>query len=89
MVLAAAGVLDDRPAITHHGVIDELREYGANVTDARVVDDGDVLTAGGVTAGIDLALHLVERIVGAELTERVAWEMEHERSEDIHRSDRD
>jgi hypothetical protein len=44
--------------MTHHGAVEELRETGADVVDARVVDDGDVLTAGGITTGIDLALWL-------------------------------
>ena len=47
--------------------------------DARVVDDGDVLTAGGVMSGIDLALHLVERELGAEAADKVAHEIEHDR----------
>jgi len=87
MIVARAGLLDGRRAITHHGAIDELRESGAEVVDARVVDDGDVLTAGGVTAGIDLALYLIERIGGREVATTVAREMEYERSEDVYRAD--
>jgi transcriptional regulator GlxA family with amidase domain len=49
------------------------------VIDARVVDDGDVVTAGGVTSGLDLALHLVERELGAEAAESVARDLEHDR----------
>ena len=64
MLLAAAGLLDGRPAITHHLAIDDLRAAGARVVHARVVDDGDIVTAGGVTSGLDLALHLVERHFG-------------------------
>jgi len=64
MVLAAAGITTGRRATTHHLALDELRESGADVVDARVVDDGDVLTAGGVTSGIDLALWIVERHAG-------------------------
>ena len=89
MILAAAGILDGRPAITHQGAIDDLHEYGADVIDTRVVDGGDVLTAGGVTAGIDLTLYLVERITGTEIAEQVAQEMEYERSADIYRTDRE
>ena len=79
MLLVAAGLLSDRPATAHHSVLDQLAEAGARVVDARVVDDGDVLTAGGVTSGIDLALHLVERQLGVEAADRVAREIEHER----------
>ena len=86
MIVAATGLLDGRPAITHHGAIDDLRERGADVIDARVVDDGDLLTAGGVTSGIDLALYLVERIAGEELTNEVAREMEYERAADVYRA---
>jgi transcriptional regulator GlxA family with amidase domain len=64
MLLARAGLLDGRPAVTHRGAIGDLRDSGGEVVDARVVDDGDVLTAGGVTSGLDLGLRLVARIGG-------------------------
>ena len=83
MVLAAAGVLDGRSAVTHHGAMGDLRETEAEAVDARVVDDGDVVTAGGITSGIDCALWLVEREYGADLAERVAATMEYERRSDI------
>lgn len=83
MVLAAAGLTDGRPAVTHHGAIDDLRESGAAVQEARVVDDGDIVTAGGITAGIDLALHLLERLVGADVAESVADTMEYERRGEV------
>ncbi|MFD1512943.1 DJ-1/PfpI family protein [Halomarina rubra] len=79
MVLAHAGVLDGRPAVTHRGALDDLREFDVEVREERVVDDGDVVTAGGVTSGIDLALHLVERFAGADVAEQVTTEMEWER----------
>jgi transcriptional regulator GlxA family with amidase domain len=84
MLLAAAGITDGRPAITHHGAIEALRESGADVhEDARVVDDGDLLTAGGVTSGIDLALHVAERHRGRDVAQAVAREMEHRRDERV------
>src|SRR4051812_12703307 len=80
MLLASAGLLAGRPAVTHHVALDELEEAGADVQrDARVVDDGDILTAGGVTSGIDLALWIVERERGAEAADAVAREIEHTR----------
>jgi transcriptional regulator GlxA family with amidase domain len=79
MLLAAAGITDGRPATTHHSAIADLRASGAHVVDARVVDDGDVMTAGGVTSGIDLALWIVEQAAGAEVADRVAAEIEYER----------
>ncbi len=83
-ILAAAGLLDGREASTHHRAREELRERGVEIVDARVVDDGDVLSAGGVTAGIDLALWLVERSFGAALADAIAREMEHERRGPLH-----
>ncbi len=79
MVLAAAGVLEGRPAVTHAAAIEQLPEYGATIERRRVVDDGDVVTCGGVTSGLDLALHLAERFFGADIAAQVATEMEHDR----------
>lgn len=84
MVLVEAGLLDGRPAITHHDAIADLEAH-ADVIDARVVDDGDVLTCGGVTSGLDLALWYLEREFGDEVAERTAREMEHERRGTVHR----
>jgi transcriptional regulator GlxA family with amidase domain len=88
MLLAVAGLTKGRPAVTHHSALDGLRASGAEVIDARVVDDGDLLTAGGVTSGIDLALWIVEREAGPELAEAVAREMEHERRGPVWRPSR-
>ncbi|WP_152041567.1 DJ-1/PfpI family protein [Salinigranum salinum] len=79
MLLAEAGVLDGRPAVTHAGALDDLRATRAEVVDARVVDDGDVLTAGGITSGLDLALHLVSRLCGGDVADRVTTELEYDR----------
>jgi transcriptional regulator GlxA family with amidase domain len=79
MLLAAAGLTKGRPAITHHSAVEDLRATGAIVIKARVVDDGDIVTAGGVTSGLDLALWLVERYFGSPLADGVARAMEHER----------
>lgn len=84
MILARAGILDGRPAVTHGGALDDLRETAVNVVEARVVDDGDVLTAGGVTSGLDLAFHLVEREFGEEIAETVSTEMEYEPRGAVH-----
>jgi transcriptional regulator GlxA family with amidase domain len=64
--VCTGGMLRGRPAITHQAALYDLATAGAQVhADARVVDDGDLLTAGGVTAAIDLALHVVRRERGA------------------------
>jgi len=77
MLLAATGIVSGRRATTHHLAIDDLRAAGAEVVEARFVDDGDVVSAGGVTSGLDLALHLVERFADAGIRERVAAEIEY------------
>ncbi|MGW6129980.1 DJ-1/PfpI family protein [Cellulomonas sp. NPDC055163] len=65
LVYAAAGLLSGRPATTHWGALDELAQVDPTVlidAEARFVDDGDVVTSAGVSAGIDMALHLVARL---------------------------
>ncbi|HCI79068.1 MAG TPA: AraC family transcriptional regulator [Ktedonobacter sp.] len=79
MLLATAGLLRNRNATTHHNAIVELKELGAHLQDARVVDDGDILTSGGVTSGIDLALWLVERYYGARIAIAIERNLEYER----------
>ena len=78
LIAAEGGLLEGRPATTHKSAKDDLADYGVDVRDDRFVDDGDVLTAGGVTSGIDLALHLVERECSAEVAQKVAEEIEYE-----------
>ena len=80
LLIAAAGVTEGRPATTHHDAIEDLRATGAEIVDARVVDDGDVITCGGVTSGIDLALALVERAAGREVADAVARDIEYSRA---------
>jgi transcriptional regulator GlxA family with amidase domain len=79
MLLARAGLLDGRPAVTHHGALEDMRGTEANVVQARVVDAGDVLTAGGVSSGLDLALYLLEREFGSALAVTVENYLEYER----------
>lgn len=79
MLAAAAGITTGRPATSHHGALADLRESGAQIVEARVVDDGDLVSAGGVTSGLDLALWLVERFFGAEIERSVERTLEYER----------
>jgi transcriptional regulator GlxA family with amidase domain len=73
MLLAAAGLTTGRPAVTHSSALDDLAASGALVRpEERVVDDGDLVTAGGVTSGIDLALHLLAREFGVDTASAVA-----------------
>jgi transcriptional regulator GlxA family with amidase domain len=83
MLLSAAGITRGRPATTHHVALEALRGEGARIMDARVVDDGDLITAGGVTAGIDLALWFVERYFGRALADGIARQLEHARTSSV------
>ncbi len=75
MLLAEAGLLTGRRAITHHSAIEDLRAAGAEIVDgARYVDDGDVLTSAGVTSGIDMALYLAGDAAEAVATE-IEWNL--------------
>lgn len=74
LVYAAAGLLADRPATTHWGAVHELEALDPSVaidTTARFVDDGDMVTSAGISAGIDMALHLVARLSSVERAQEV------------------
>jgi transcriptional regulator GlxA family with amidase domain len=74
LVYAAAGLLNGRPATTYWGAVDQLRALDSSVTvleQERWVDDGDLITSAGVSAGIDMALHLVARLAGVERAREV------------------
>jgi len=75
LLLGAAGHLRGLRATTHHTRLERLRPFAGEVVEARVVDEGRVITAGGVAAGIDLGLHLVRRFWGAAAGERIARQM--------------
>ena len=72
LVYGKAGLLDGRPATTHWSALESLGAFGAQVDpDARFVDDGNVVTAAGVSAGIDMALHLIARLDSVEQARKV------------------
>ena len=74
LVYADAGLLDGRPATTHWGSLDHLAALGKDIEvrpDDRYVDDGNIITAAGVSAGIDMALHLVRRLGSEERAKQV------------------
>jgi transcriptional regulator GlxA family with amidase domain len=79
LLLSAAGITAGRPCTTHWVAKDDLKAQGGNVINARVVDDGNLVTSGGVTSGIDLGLWLVERFVGIEAAMLAESVLEHER----------
>lgn len=74
LVYAAAGLLAGRPATTHWSDLEELAELDPTIKlrpDDRFVDDGDVITSSGVSAGIDMALHLVARLAGVDRAKEI------------------
>jgi len=79
MLLAHAGIVGTRRASTHHSAWPDLEATGATLVKARVVDDGDLVTSGGVTSGIDLGLWLVERECGRAMADAIAEAMEYPR----------
>jgi transcriptional regulator GlxA family with amidase domain len=78
MLLAAAGLLEGKEATTHWASLDRLREYGAIPTGRRVVEQGKVVTAAGVSSGIDMGLTLVARIAGDEYAQSVQLGIEYD-----------
>ena len=81
LVLASAGLLDGRAATTHWSALDELRAAGRDIElrpDDRYVDEGPVVTAAGVSAGIDMALHLVARLQSPERAREVRREIQYD-----------
>jgi putative intracellular protease/amidase len=79
LVLAMAGLLEGRHVTTHHQGMDFLDATGAIAVDARVVDDGDLVTGAGVTSGLDLGLYLLERELGPKIAHAVERLFSHER----------
>lgn len=78
-VFQKASLLEGRTAATHWGSIDKLEELGVTVDrDARFVDEGMVVTAAGVSAGIDMALHLVARLDSDEMSAKVRRYIQYE-----------
>lgn len=86
LILAMADLLKGRCATTHHMGLGLLRALGALPMSGRVVDDGDLVTGGGVTSGLDVALYLLERELGAEVALGVEKLFEYERRGTVWRS---
>lgn len=77
LLLGAAGFLRGRRATTHPTAYDELAPYCGVVAHERVVDEGDVVTARGVSSAIDMGLHIVERLAGSDARIRIAAQMDY------------
>ncbi len=78
LVLGAAGLLDGKRATSHWLFLDALGKLGADAVGGRFVEDGKTITAAGVSAGIDMALHLVSRELGPELAQAVQLGIEYD-----------
>lgn len=78
LLLAAAGLLKDAPATTHWVMREALRELGAVPVPDRIVEHGKIMTAAGVSSGIDMALQLVQRIHGDEAAQAVQLGIEYD-----------
>lgn len=78
LILAAAGLLEGRRATSHWLALEQLRELGAEPVSERVVFDGKLVTAAGVSAGIDMALALAARIAGEEVAQAIQLGIEYD-----------
>ena len=78
LLLGAAGLLEGLHATTHWGAYDDLASYGAHPTEQRVVRQGKVFTAAGVSAGIDLALTLAAELQGPEMAQAIQLGIEYD-----------
>lgn len=80
LLLAKAELLDRLEATTHHGAIDLLRQIAPKTivhADRRFVDNGRIVCSAGIAAGIDMSLHVVGRLLGQEVAEKTALQMEY------------
>jgi putative intracellular protease/amidase len=78
LLLGAAGLLDDLEATTHWSALDTLAKLGARPVERRVVPQGKVVTAAGVSAGIDMALWLAAQIAGDEVAKAIQLGIEYD-----------
>ena len=84
LVLAAAGLLEGRRATTHWLAMERLRELGAEPVSERVVFDGDIVTAAGVSAGIDMAIALTAEIAGETVAQAIQLGIEYDPQPPFH-----
>lgn len=77
LILGVLGKLRDKKATTHKCVMGQLTKYAKEVSDSRIVEDGNIITARGVSSSIDLGLYLCEKIVGIEVREKIQKQMDY------------
>lgn len=78
LILAAAGLLDGLTATSHWIYLEQLRQFGATPTPERVVEQGRIVTAAGVSSGIDMALRLAAHLVGDEIAQAIQLGIEYD-----------
>ncbi len=78
LILGAAGILSGLQATTHWAAFDRLQFWGARPTQGRVVEDGKVITAAGVSAGIDMALTLCAKLAGSKVAQAIQLGIEYD-----------
>jgi transcriptional regulator GlxA family with amidase domain len=78
LILGAAGLLKDLRATTHWAALDRLSTWGANPVSERIVEDGKVMTAAGVSAGIDMALTLAAKLSGPQIAQSLQLGIEYD-----------
>lgn len=77
-LLAEAGLLSNKKATTYHTAFAELAAYGVQVQAAKVIRDGNIITAAGVSSGLELGFYLLRELFGASLAQEVAQKIEYE-----------
>lgn len=77
LLLGAAGFLEGLRATTHPRAYEELEPYCDSVVKERIVDEGDTITAGGVASALDVGLHMVQKLAGADARARIATQMDY------------
>lgn len=80
MLLGKLGLLDGLPSTTHHTTFDEYQVIAPKtilIRNKRFVDNGKIVTSGGISAGIDMSLYMVEKLLGREAVEKTVKEMEY------------
>jgi len=77
LLLGIIGKLKDKKATTHKCVMEDLKKYTNKVLDFRIVEDGNIITARGVSSAIDLGLYMCEKIMGKEIREKIQIQMDY------------
>lgn len=77
LLLGAAGFLTDKEATTHPSAYEQLAPYCKHVSEERICNQGSIITSGGVTAGIDLGLYMVDTIAGNKVRKEIARQMDY------------